>query len=203
MQLYQLESLSLPALPENTRVAQDLIPQLTKQKNLYTIDIPESKKEVVNNLLNFLALHIAYSRKHPEKYKKNTLYFIWFLFVDESKAKEFYIPEINDFSSYFTSGETKKKTDSNPQLLLFLREFYKNNKTLSKQEKLAINLFSDGHTTNAISTILKIDRVKVTTTITALTKRALQYLDLFYESNKENINQELEELSSLVWDEEV
>jgi len=202
MQLYQLDSLELPTLPENTRVAQDLLPQLTKQKNLYTIDIPESKKEQVNNLLNFLALHVTYSRKHPEKYKKNHLYFIWFLFVDESKAKEFYIPEINDFSSYFTSGETKKKTDSNPQLLLFLREFYKNNKTLSKQEKLAINLFTDGHTTNAISTILKIDRVKITTMITALTKRALQYLDLFYESNKENINQELEELSSLVWDEE-
>ena len=203
MQIYQLESLSLPTLPETARVAQDLIHQLNKQKTLYTQNLSQGRKETVNNLLNLLALHVSYSRKHPEKYSKNTLYFIWFLFVDEAQSKEFYIPEINEFSAFFTSGESKKKTDSNPQLLNFLKEFYKNNKTLNKQEKIIINLFTDGHSTNAISSIIKIDRVKVTTTITALTKRALQYLDMFYESNKEAVNEELEELSSLVWDEEL
>jgi hypothetical protein len=200
MQLLKVKDLKLPTLPEFLSVSKTLQPQLTKQKKLYCADQPPCKHEEISECLTLVAKHLTLSQKKPEKYSKNTLYFLWMLLCDEHR-QEFYDIESNTFSRYFTQGDKKLKDDSNSQLLTFLASFYENFKLQPKQ-KACLNMLIKGFNSTEIANTLKIERPDVTKIIKELTSKALPHLKAYVENCVDNINSDIEELHSLIWDEE-
>ena len=203
MQINTLSKLKLPTLPETIKLPKELIDQKNFLIAHYKSFVPPCHQEEVTANIELLTQHIAYSKTHQNKYSPNTLYFIWFLFTDTSRIKEFYLVTKNEFSPFFTTGESKKPNDSNAQLLEFLKAFYSQNKTLKTKEKTILNLFTNGFNTTSIAQTLNLQRSEVTLIVKTLSERALKYLNEFYASSQEAINEELEDLANCIWEDTI